>query len=891
MLARRPLLLALSLSVVLTGGLTSALAVPSGAGTSRDLVTSGDAPAVARDRGRELLEEPMHGRRAVRQLGDRLAAAAQRNDMSVHRLEDLLRSDPAAWVDAHGQIFYIDDAPSRTLSPAPAEQAPHPYEDTFSLHSNPVASRVIYLDFDGHSATGSYWMEDYPAISSAQQPAFTLDADGTTFTEAERDIVQSVWQRVSEDFAPFSVDVTTEDPGSDALRRSADGDDLYGMRVVITPSNEVQEAVCPSGCGGIAYLNVFDYVHLSGNASLQPAWVFSDMLSNAPKYIADAASHEVGHTLALLHDGTRELGYYRGQGSWGPIMGSPFDMPITQWSSGEYADADNQEDDTTIINNSGAPLRNDDHGDGIAAATSLGAGTTVTGSGVIATRGDVDYFSIVRGCTGTISVQANAAPVSPDLDVRLRLLSANGAELASADPSSSMSTYDLATGMSAAVSTSQPAGTYYLEIDGVGALDPFTTGYSDYASLGTYTVTANGCGETPPSVPLSVSTTKDDSARTATISWAQPASTGGSPITGYRVTRSDEAVGGAQPVVVPAETRSHTFTSLAGGTAYTLSVQAVNAAGDSPAASGSVTMAPGVPSAPTNVAATQDDQAQTAALTWAPPASDGGSQITGYLVTRTGTDIDGQGPLSENLSSAAGSYTFDDLAAATAYSLSVKAINAQGVSAPETRTVTIATRAPSAPTAVSATAGRGSATLSWSIPADAGTSAVSAYRIRRFSGTSSTVQETTTVAATPQTYTATGLTNGATYRFDVTAVSDAGTGSASTKSNPVTPVTVPDAPRIGKAKSGPLGGAVTATATWFHPYLNGGSAITGFHVTALKMRANGTVASRVVSAWTVPGRTSLSMRLTSGKYRFTVQAKNAIGTSKQSLRSNLVAAR
>ena len=51
------------------------------------------------------------------------------------------------------------------------------------------------------------------------------------------------------------------------------------------------------------------------------AFAFADNLYGSAKYIADAASHEVGHTLGLHHDGTSTTGYYRGQGSWAPIMG------------------------------------------------------------------------------------------------------------------------------------------------------------------------------------------------------------------------------------------------------------------------------------------------------------------------------------------------------------------------------------------------------------------------------------------------------------------------------------------------------------------------------------------------------------------------------------------
>ena len=40
------------------------------------------------------------------------------------------------------------------------------------------------------------------------------------FSDAELDVVQRVWQRVAEDFSMFNIDVTTEDPGVEALRKT-----------------------------------------------------------------------------------------------------------------------------------------------------------------------------------------------------------------------------------------------------------------------------------------------------------------------------------------------------------------------------------------------------------------------------------------------------------------------------------------------------------------------------------------------------------------------------------------------------------------------------------------------------------------------------------------------
>jgi hypothetical protein len=43
--------------------------------------------------------------------------------------------------------------------------------------------------------------------------------------------IQSIWQRVAEDFAPFDVDVTTEAPALSALTRASSSDTVFGMTV------------------------------------------------------------------------------------------------------------------------------------------------------------------------------------------------------------------------------------------------------------------------------------------------------------------------------------------------------------------------------------------------------------------------------------------------------------------------------------------------------------------------------------------------------------------------------------------------------------------------------------------------------------------------------------
>jgi hypothetical protein len=102
-----------------------------------------------------------------------------------------------------------------------------------------------------------------------------------------------------------------------------------------------------SSAGGVAYVGVF--ARYSGYYS--PAFVFARSLSNNVKYIWEAVSHEVGHTLGLSHDGVSGgSAYYSGTANklWAPIMGASYYCAVTQWSKGEYAGASNGEDDMAV---------------------------------------------------------------------------------------------------------------------------------------------------------------------------------------------------------------------------------------------------------------------------------------------------------------------------------------------------------------------------------------------------------------------------------------------------------------------------------------------------------------------------------------------------------------
>ena len=248
----------------------------------------------------QLIPEPANGRAALRALDDRLPAAARVNNMKPAELRDLLLSDSAAWLDPAGRIYYKDPIPTGTPASSAPEVANYPLEDTFELHSKPGSQRTIFLDFDGTDVTGTAW-NDFEGVAPGFHTGWTLDGDGTTSNDTERAAIQSIFDRVAEDYAPFDVDVTTEDPGPAAIDRANVADQVFGTRVLISSGTQASGSICSNSCGGVAYLNAYDayaadpafpYAH----SYLQPAWVFPHLLSNNTKNIAEATTHEPATT-------------------------------------------------------------------------------------------------------------------------------------------------------------------------------------------------------------------------------------------------------------------------------------------------------------------------------------------------------------------------------------------------------------------------------------------------------------------------------------------------------------------------------------------------------------------------------------------------------------------
>lgn len=330
------------------------------------------------------------------------------------------------------------------------------------LNSYTSAPATIFLDFDGQYVAGSLWNWSGP-----------IDAQPAALSPAA---INEIFTRVAEDFRPFNLNITTDS----AYYWNAPINQR--MRIIVTPTYQWY-----TPAGGVAYVGSFTF------GDNTPAWVFSSLLSNNPKYVAEAISHEAGHTLGLQHqsdfDGScvklREYSNGAGSGEigWAPIMGVGYGKNLTTWHNGpNTAGCTSWQDDFSIINSSynGFGLRPDDHLNNNAGATPvLVTANAFIINGLVNNSTDIDVFKLTINSATQLSLDATpenvgAGNAGANIDIKLALLDAAGDTIARYNPT---------TLLNAGIDTSLNAGDYYFVIDGTSNIY-----HSDYGSMGYYTL-------------------------------------------------------------------------------------------------------------------------------------------------------------------------------------------------------------------------------------------------------------------------------------------------------------------------------------------------------------------------------------------------------------------
>ncbi len=328
------------------------------------------------------------------------------------------------------------------------------------LNSLPSAKPTVYLDFSGYYVNSPVWNNGVPFACAAP-----------TFTDAQ---ITEIFNRVSEDYRPFSLNITTDS----MVYLSAPM--AQRTRVVITPTSSWYP-----GVGGISYVGSFTW------GDNTPCFVFSALLGNDPKVVAECCSHEAGHTLGLSHQSSWDSacnlvsvynsGAGNGETGWAPIMGDSYSRNMTGWNNGPtpYGCSILQDNLSIITSQNGFSYRKDDYTSTLdSTATQLNP-SSISVNGIIEQTNDQDAFRFTLPQNTSFYLNATPYNVGPnddgaDLDIKLQLFDANA---------NLLQTYAGVTVLSATIDTVLSAGTYYVRIDGTGNANA-----TNYGSIGSYSM-------------------------------------------------------------------------------------------------------------------------------------------------------------------------------------------------------------------------------------------------------------------------------------------------------------------------------------------------------------------------------------------------------------------
>lgn len=350
-------------------------------------------------------------------------------------------------------------------------------------NSYPAAAPVIFLDFDGYTVSGTGWNYDGPIYCGGS------GLNSTQITE--------VFNRVAEDYRPFTINITTDSTKYLAAPAS------QRTRVVITVTSDWY-----GSAGGVSFINSFTW------GDNTPCFVFSQLLGYKTKNIAEAASHEAGHTLGLRHQSSYDAncvktsdyntGVGTGELSWAPIMGVGYSRNLTTWYNGPSSlGCAEFQNDLDVITNAvnGIAYRSDYKPATFATASSQAfTNNQFTASSIIVKNTDEDMFkfslpSLKLFQLSAIPFNVGSGNAGANLDLKVTLYNNSEALL---------NTYSSSSSLSVIVDTSLAAGTYYFKVQGVG------NNYApSYAILGSYSVQGSTIETTLPLHKLQLNGTSE----------------------------------------------------------------------------------------------------------------------------------------------------------------------------------------------------------------------------------------------------------------------------------------------------------------------------------------------------------------------------------------------
>ena len=644
-----------------------------------------------------------------------------------------------------------------------------------ALNSLPGAAASLFLDFDGHFE--AQWGSD----SNITTPAFDQDGDPATLSDGELASIRQIWEYVAEDYSPFKINVTTVEPPSfangAALRVSIGGDGSWSGGVY----------------GGVAYVDSFT------NSIANTVYVFTKNLANGnPKYTAEASSHEAGHGFGLEHqslydaNGSLVQEYYQGPGDGrAPIMGVAYYATRGLWWYGTSLSSTIYQDDMAVLARAanGFGYRPDDHGNTVTTATPLAvSGNQVSGSGIIATTSDLDYFSL-RTDAGQITLSVSVPAKVNDLDARLELRDALGGLVASAAPTTSFG---------AAITANVGAGSYRLVVASNG-------GYGD---VGQYSVSGTiippaGIVNPPTNLTATVVSSGEIS-----LTWTDNADNE----TIYAVSRSTDGVNWVEIAgTLPANSTRCADIALAPGTTYHYLVRAVGASTSSDSSNEAI--ATTAPTAPTGLAAAAVSSTRID-LAWTDVAGETGYRIERSVDQQTWAEIAATAANVTNYQNAA-------LAAATTYYYRVRAVNSGGSSDYSSAAAATTLPAPVLPAAPSGLTARAVSARQVDLAWTDNSADESGFIVERSGNGGKSWSQIARTGANVAAYSAATVSARKTYTYRVRSYNDAGSSAPSNVAAVTTPsATAKRAPAIQTGRFGAPFDAAFADYAWLAAVLD-----------------------------------------------------------------------
>lgn len=385
-------------------------------------------------------------------------------------------------------------------------------------------------------------------------------------------------------------------------------------------------------------------------------------------------------------------------------------------------------------------------------------------------------------------------------------------------------------------------------ISGLNNGDAYTVKMSAVNTVGSSVYSAVSSSVVPITVPDSptISSVITES-QEATVEFTVPTYTGGAEIMQYKY-----RLNGGTPVALDGSGLSFTISGLTNGTSYTITMTAVNDAGESAESVSSATFVPSTkPSTPVIQSITAGNQSVSVGFT----VDNGGSVLTSLEYSLNDASNVSIEPVSSPL-------VISGLTNGTAYRVKIQVSNANGSTemseySEYATPVTVA----DAPTISEIIAGNQFIEVAFEPPLSNGSSVITGYKYSLNGGAFSSAG----LIETPY-YITNGIVNGTSYSVRLIATNSVGDSEASAPSGSVVPCKLPDAPQIVSIQNGDKQSTLQLS-----PGNNGGSAILSY--TYSVNDSDPVVVSSISSPLVFP---NLDIGVV---YSFQIKATNSVGDS------------